>query len=85
MEHHKKQLADALKNKSDKSLDEQLRRLHCYGGLEDPKKVRVELGYDFSGYSVVWLEWSEDKQEYVHWMTGGLIYFKRDNTWSVHT
>lgn len=85
MEHHKKQLEAAMENESFNLLLKELRYLHCYGGLADPNKIRVELGFDHNGYSAVWFKWSEEKKEYEHFMTGGLIYFPKDNTWSVHT
>lgn len=85
MEHHKKQLKEAEKNGSRTSLLKELRYLHCYGGLDDPNEFRLELGFDHNGYSVAWFKWSDEKKEYNHFMTGGLIYHKESNSWSVHT
>jgi hypothetical protein len=84
-EHHKKMMEEALKNGSYDELSKQLKYLHLYGGLEDPNKFVVELGYDPSGYGIIWRIWSEAKKEHEFFMNGGLIYFERDNSWSVHT
>ncbi len=85
MKHHKKQLAEAAEDGSIEKLREQLQYLHCYGGMDDPNKFRVELGYDRSGYGVVWFVWSEADKEHKFFMNGGLIHFESDNSWSVHT
>lgn len=85
MEHHQKQLKAARVNGTFDDLLINLEYLHLYGGLEDPKRHRVELGYDMCGYSVGWYRWDEEEQKYKFWMNGGLIFHEKALSWSVHT
>ncbi len=84
MDHHKKMVQEAKENGTWEPLDEKLRYLHCYGGMDDPGLFQVELGYDHAGYSVVWLR--RDKNgEYQFMMNGGLIFHTSSMEWNVHT
>lgn len=81
-EHHIKMLNKADATNSRESLDEQFKYLDNYG--TDPSKVRISLGYDFAGYSVLW-DRLDTEDTWVSWMHGGLIHHSDTNLWSVHT
>lgn len=83
-EHYDKTWAEAESNGSLDDLIEQLEYLHVYGGIKDPEKYRVSLGYDWAGFGVVW-EMRNGDDEYKFFMNGGLIYHESDGRWSVHT
>lgn len=90
-EHYKKEIDEAKKNGSwerrgdqaHTSLRSNLEYLHLYGGIEDPALFRVTLGWDHSGFSIIWHRRAGD--HYRFFMNGGLIYHQKTGEWSVNT
>ena len=84
-EHYAKMFQKAEETKSLESFMDRLKYLHCYGGLENPEKFRVTLGYDFAGLSITWDIMNTDLGCYEFFMNGGLIHNADTDEWGVHT
>lgn len=85
-EHTKKQIRKAKENgtmEGEQGLRAQLEYLKGYGCHKSDNEVKVEIGYDWSGFSIGWFR--KVKGEYVFFMNGGLIYHSYSKQWSVHT